>query len=396
MGNQIVVEGEIETVADQSDPDLNAAWWAFRDQIDQEANSGGSISVFEVPVDANGVPRPRTQMKTKLFSVPVGALSFDDVLDRVIKGFMEPGAIMTVQIMGRIDGQRGLAMNKMVRLRREKETAVIPAQGEMAQVLRALMEQGSRDRAETRALMETILNRQHATPAIDPLSMMEKMANVAAILKGNPAAPGAALGSNGVPADPMQAMTHMMMTMMFKKFFSDMDKGGGAAPAASANGGDLKEIISGIASVAAPWVQKLAADSQANVLRERRALGHTPEPVAQPAQSTHGETTQDTTQEAQTRSPEEAKMELLKQLKEGLPNLCEMAANKSKVADVVKLVCASMPEDAALDDALYTLLSDDGCVDQLIAIEPRVANFPEWFEEFRQGMLTEFNPDTPA
>src|SRR3972149_12088220 len=91
MASQVLLEAELLESAYGNDPDLNAAFYDFIDQVKTEANSGGSIAVFEVPRDANGNARPNTLNKPKLFTVPVGSCTFDDICDRVLREFVEPG-----------------------------------------------------------------------------------------------------------------------------------------------------------------------------------------------------------------------------------------------------------------------------------------------------------------
>lgn len=390
MPEQKVIEAEyIPGTEGDPDPDLNQAWFEFRDEIDRQANSTGSIAVFEVPVDATGVARPKTLNKTRLFTVPVGTMTLDDVCDRVIKEFMSPGQRMMVQLLGTIEGRRGIALNKMIPLRRANELATQPADTSIEGIVRLIQEQAANDRREMRAMLQEVMAARAPAPSGDPFAFGMKMAEQITAMAAAVSRGGAAVAAPAPQMDMAQNMMQMLtlMTALKKWFGNDQPAPADKSPDPS----EFLAIVKEVGGIVRPLMESHAAEKTLQAANAQRALAHErPAETAAPAKSDEAppETPLDT--------KEALKMRLMKELAEVLPTLCSMAERKADIAKCAKLAASSMPDDTGLNDALYTLVSDDSCVAQLAELHPPVKDFAEWFEAFRLELKKEFEPDTPA
>ena len=385
MAGQPIIEAEYIQAGGADDPDLNQAFYDFADQIKSEANSGGSIAVFEVPVDANGTPRPTTYNKTKLFTVPVGSASLDDICDRVLREFVEPGGKIMVQLLARKDGERGVKLNRMIPLRRGKLDTSGKSDGSTAgdieRLMRMMDERRARDLADMRTLIE-----QNRAPVVDPLAqslaITEKLTNMAVAMRSGQV-------SGGAPAnDPnavMQQMMAMMMTGMMKKFMAGMD---GSEKAAPENTNWLKDIV----ALAQPLLAAKAAQEQKEAAREQRMLVHE-RAAPQPPASVESDASAPKT----STEKEKNDMKLIAMLSKFLPVLIDnFAAKDADPADVAKLTMDNLPEDdAGMNDALYQLIQSpaDEFLAKLATMDARVKNHAAWMEEFRVALLAAFEPD---
>jgi hypothetical protein len=379
-----LLEGEIIQGGDD-DPDLNASFYDFIDQVKSEANSGGSIAVFEVPRDANGNARPNTLNKPKLFTVPVGSCTFDDICDRVLKEFVEPGQSILIQLLGRKDGKRGHLLNQLIPLRRGKATSASDGttSGDIERLMRVMNEQRQRDLADMRSMIENV-----RPPQIDPLAqslaITEKLTAMAVAMSGRSGAVGVA----GVPNNPqgmMEQMMALMMTTMMKKFMSGMD----GEKEKSADNSWLKDI----AELAKPLLEAKAVSEKTALVREQRMLRHEASAPA-PAPTESNAATPKTPGPSTT---EENDMKLIAMLTEFLPMLIDNFALKgAEAGDVSKLTLDNLPEeDVGLNDALYQLIQSEPAefLAKLATMDARVKDHAEWFEEYRQALLAAFDPD---
>lgn len=392
-----IVDGEfIEGATTTDDPDLNQAFWDFRNAIEQEANAGGSIAVFEVPTDAVGAPRPTSIQRPKLFTVPVGSFTLDDICDRVLREFVEPGGKIMIQLLARKDGERGIKMNKLVSLRRGRESAQPQgASGEIAQLMRVMNEQRAQDRADMQRMLEQVS--ANRGPPVDP--MQQAMALTATITNLATGIVAKAAPAPTAPAESMvQSMTAMLGLMKMMREFS-----GDGAPKQDASSG----ILENIRALAAPLLTAKATQEERALVHEKRMLMHErsnpPAPVTPAEEPQKTEFQPTAAPSAPSAAKDEAKMKLLAVLKEGLPMIVSLAKGPKPAdpAETAKLVLKNLPEDEqALNDAFYALVQDPPAefLGQLAVVCPEVREHAEWFEAFRQALLVEFDPDklTPA
>ena len=389
---QRFLEGEVIEAVSADDPDLNAAFWDFRNAIEQEANAGGKISVFEVPVDANGMARPTTYQRAKLFVVPVGAVTIDDICDRVLRDYCRPGEKILIQLLARKDGEAGIKMNKLITLRAPAlASGSTGTSGEIAQLMRVMNEQRAQDRADMQRMLEQVAGAR--APAVDPMQQaMALTQTITALATGivSKAAPAPV-----APAESMvQSMTAMLGLMKMMREFSGKD-----SPPPSDDGGS--KILENIRALAAPLLEAKAKQEERALIHEKRMLVHEranpPTPAPAPGEPVKTDAPQPTTTDAE-RVKQEAKMKLLAVLKEGLPMIVSLASGPKPAdpAETAKLVLKNLPEDEqALNDAFYALVQDPPkeFLAQLAVVCPDVNNHAEWFEAFRQALLIEFDPD---
>lgn len=388
MAHQLL-EGEILQNADGDDPDLNQSFYDFIDQVKSEANSGGSIAVFEVPRDANGNARPNTLNKPKLFTVPVGSCTFDDICDRVLKEFVEPGQSILIQLLGRKDGKRGHLLNQLIPLRRGKASASSDGttSGDIERLMRVMNEQRARDLADMRLMVENA-----RPPQVDPLAqslaITEKLTAMAVAMSGRGGAVPGIAGVANNPQSMMEQMMALMMTTMMKKFMNGFD-GGNEKPA------DNNSWLKDIAELAKPLLEAKTVAEKAALVREQRMLQH--EKAAPPAPAVPAPTS-DTPNKPPAAGQEENDMKLLAMLIEMLPMLIDNVVTKDgdPVATAKLLMDGISEEDTALNDALYQLIQSPPAEfnAKLCLADKRAAQHIEWFEAMRGAMLTAFDPDT--
>jgi len=382
-----ILEGTLIENEDQTDPDLNQAFWEFADQIKAEANASGSIAVFEVPVDANGTPRPNTYKRTKLFTVPVGTFTLDDICDRVLKEFVEPGGRIMIQLMARKDGAPGIKLNRMIPLRRGRATETPQETGtaaEIAKLMRVMNEERARDREQMR---EILLSTQR--PQVDTLDQGLKIAERITALSAAANAgriPGAQAPA-GDPSSIMNNLMGLMLTKMFEKMFRDQERP--AAPASSDN-----NILGGLVELAKPLLEAHAAEKKESAARASMALTHQRQAPEAPQAAAPS---QDPPKDTPPPTKETGEMKLHAVLTEGVPQILAVGPiPKNDPALVAKLVMDEFPEeDTELNAALYQLIQSPGpeFLQKLALFDKRVLDFPEWFEAFAVALNAEFDPD---
>lgn len=408
----VIIDGEIVERLDADDPDLNASWFKFIDALDQEAGAGGSISVYEVPVDEKGIARGKTLRKTKLFSAPIGLVTLDDICDRVVKDYMTPGQCMTIQLLGTHDGRQGIRLNRMISLRKAFNEVPKGQElgGEVGAILREMREERARDRLDMQRLLSTIA--ENRTPQLDPFTLVSKVTELAKAMM--PAPPAVQSVIPGVtPGSPMGQMVEMFATMKAMQEFFGKEK---AAEAVTDKGESLGDILGKVRDIAVPLIaasnrnaglqprQRLPAPASDLVMRDPPP--ETSLPPAPPAEPeivlTPDETpvTDGPNEETKTETPasagEEHEMKLLAELAQLLPLLIDMAKKNGDAAEVAKMILGAMPDDPAYNDALFDFVQDENCVGRLALLNSEVEPHREWFTKLRAAMLAEFEPDAPT
>lgn len=397
--SQGIIEAEFIGADELHDPDLNQAWFEFQSSINEEANSSGSIAVFEVPMDERGVGRPKTLNKAKLFTCPVGTATLDDICDRVREEFMLPGKRMMIQLLGTIQGQKGIRLNRMISLVKANPKTTEET-GSIAALLKVMQEQRAQDRLEMREMISALATRQQTTitPAVDPLqlalTMTEKLAGLAGALNR----PGGVAGAPG--GDMFQQMQSMMLMMTtMKKFFGG---GGDFGDAPKKDDESFGAIISAVKEIAVPLLTSHAAQAQAAAAHQKRLLMQTPPPPP-PSTSTDandiGEepaTPSEAELEAAKAAKKETRMKLISELSLALPTFVRLASENAKPEDVARLALSSMPDNQEMNDALHDFLSEEDCVKNLGMIDAQVLPHHEWFEALRAAMLASFSPEEPV
>lgn len=383
----VVLDGELIENSGADDPDLNAAFWEFSESIKREATASGSIAVYEVPTDASGQPRPQTYNKTKLFTVPVGSVTIDDICDRVIREFMEPGQRMMIQLLAHKAGERGIKLNRMFSLRRGKETGLTKtddsAPGQIERLMRLVQEQRRADMAELREILSA-----NVRPQADPVQLGLGIAEKMMVAFGNASAgrlPGAAPAN-----DPNSMMMTMMSTFMLKMMEKSFDNMQNPPAARIENDDGGAKILSAVADIAKPLIAAHAAESQRRAAEATRLLRHETPPVAAAPSAP-------ATAAPKTSTPEEKEMKLLAVLTEALPFvIANGPEKKTDPATMAELVLENLPEDDTdLNDALYALIQStpEKFLGKLALIDSKVNAHAEWFEKFRLALNVEYTPD---
>lgn len=387
----LVMEGIVTPVEDNPDPDLNAAFFEFMSQVDQEQNSGGTISVFRVPTDLRGNPLARTAGKTKLFSTPVGAATLDDICQRAVNDYMEDNEFkMFIQVMATRDGQSGIRFNRTIGLERpRKRQDVIPANnsGNMSarEVLELVDKRVAQQEARTEQLLRELMAAR-AVPAVNPMGQLKELAEVLGALSGRAA-----------PVTPQQDMAAQMMGMMgmmkmMREFFGkDSEK-----DSSKESGSDFGTIIAGIKEIAAPMMQAHLEDKRVMVAREQRLLVRdrlaaaeaVHNPPKEPAPENTESSAPDTDKETETMS--DGKIRLLTELGTHMHLIVDAAKREADPKQVCALLMQAIPEsDVDMNAALFDLVMSSTWFEEISALNDEVKDHRQWFDALRDAILLE-------
>lgn len=381
--NVKVLEGDYLD-ATSTDPDLDAAFQAFRDEIADGETLEGTISAYKLPMDREGNVIAKSKKQAFLFTCPTGGVSLIDIITRIKRDFIRPGeTAITVRLAGNRPGRRGSEFNKILYIERENEAAAAPVSSspDIIQMLRAMQEMNAqaiqRQESFTQRLLEMQLQIAQArqpvgtAPAVssDPMVMMEKMMLMQTMMSKFAAITNAP-ATAATATDPM---TQLLGTLkMMKEVQSFMGTGG-----AESDDNSFAGILKALAPIAAPGLTLLAENA-----RNARARAPAQLPRAAPAKAAPSAPTA----EAQlvSESQEENTDMFMSLLRPQLKTLCEMAAEGTDAAAAADLVMDQVPDSA--DGFLSDLVSDENASlfqGKITALCADCKNHAEWFEQLR-------------
>ena len=401
-----VIEGEF--LENTFDPDLEADFSAFREELSAGEGAEGTISVYKVPIDEKGNVIAKSRKQSFLFAVPVGGVSLIDIINRVKAEFMRDGEnFCVVRLIGSRPGHRGNPFNKILYIEKENEAPkAAPSNGQpdVVALMRAMQEgmaaQNSRNEAFMQRMMEmqmSLAQARSAAPAAasgDPLAMFEKLMLMQTMFQrfapmlGAPAAAAAA-----VPTDPMAQIIGTMLVM--KEMRSIMGDGGGD------EGGEESGFLGTLKQLGGPALALLAENEKTKraILergglpsKKRVAVAPKPGAPAQPAQASQPATVESTASEVT--QGEDDPMSILA-FREQLKALCEMAAEGADAASAATLVLEQIPDE--YDDQLGDLVSDENAASFQSKIGTLYAGCKQhavWFEQLRVAINAAYDdPD---
>lgn len=271
--------------AEQSyEDDVQAAFDQWRSGL-EDSESPGSIRVFRVPLDAQGVASHSASGQIRLGTWPVDQYTFDTLCDKMVKEFMLPTeSMMAVRLIGTMTGKAGVRFNKIVVLQRPN-TLLGPAAGGtlakdgVSEIMRAMQESNA-------AMFRMIQEMKGVTPATDGSGGMTQMMQTVAMLQAmnkpmtdmmGPMM--AALAGRPLPGTSTGGgMRETIETMMLLDKFMGRRGGGGGNPEP-----DWMRVTTAVAGVAKPLLE-LAVANQAQGARTRKPQA-APARIAAPVQA---------------------------------------------------------------------------------------------------------------
>lgn len=370
------------------DIDTEESWDQWIDGL-KGSEATGTVRVYKLPLDAAGNPTmAKGARQILLITCSHQQYSFDDLILMVKERFLAPGELATIRISGTRTGTRGVMFNRILSIQREASGSGVttgPSDlGSLGSIISA-MQQAQQRQAE---LMAQLLRPETTLPG-KPLS--ESFKEWSAIL-GPIMAPVIAAIAQRMLSPPKSDLEGMIGAVLKLKGLAD-DVGGGKEDDSS-----LMGMVRAIAPDGLRLLTQLAANSagQTRPAPARVPVRHIPppRPAAVPAAAPMPATVEPiakTESEVTNLSPENEQM--LAMMKPHLEQLAEMAARNVDPVEVAKLVLDMLPENQAVDDQIYALVSNPESFKRLALLSPQVGEHAEWFERLRIAMVAEYETD---
>lgn len=390
MGSNNVLEGEV-LPAGEYDPDVERAFSEFRDSL-EESDGGGTLMVYRIPLDDNGSPAGNSKAHSRLFATPMGALSLDDVCNKVRREYMRPGEVkICIRLLASRAGERGIRLNRILILERANEQAPPPSgpAGDLASIMATVQRSIDASTARSEALMQRMIEMQmtraQPAPAMDPMAMMQGVVSMMAVAQKMFAGPAGMIPQ--APADPFDQMT---------KFAALIPRLSALAGGRQDDGGGMGDIIKAAAPAVAEIFKSINANpakpAPARLPHPQRRQIREPAPRT-PAEEVAAEVAQ-TTAEATSIStePKGDTMDIgaIKQLVGGLIEIAQVDPNGDKCEEAAGELLRQIPDEA--DDQIFELVSNAAQYRmKLQFVDPRAALYAEWFEKLRVAVLAGFD-----
>lgn len=395
-----VLEGEYLD-GNSIDPDLEAAFDDFRSSMNEGESAEGTMNAYKVPMDKDGNTIAKSAKQAFLFSCPIGTVSLIDIINRCKREFMRKGElVMTVRLTGHKPGKRGNEFNKVIRIEKEnepEEKPAAPGQTDVVELMRAMQESMSNQRAEQMMFMKEMmamrtLAQPSAASAGDPLAMMEKLMMMQTVMnKFAPMLGNTPAAATSAALDPVQQLMGTMRLM--KEFKSIMGEGGGDSD------GDGDSWISAIKGLGGPFLQLMAENE-----RTKRVLISRQKPRQLPGKTGARETPAAapgaagaSTAAASSTSQSQGDTAMLAQFREQLKSLCDMAAEGTAADAAAQMVLDMIPEEGDFDERLGDLVADENkerFMPTISTIYSGCAKHAVWFEELRVNIAAGYgDPD---
>lgn len=356
------------------DRDSEMAWDEWISGL-RESEGTGTITAFKLPVDAEGNPtQGRGSRQIRLGAWPHMLYSFDELSDKIIKGFLKPGEVAHVRFVGTQPQSRGVVCQKIVTLTRSSDDT--QERSEFASAMKV-----TQDALAQQAQMIERLVTRDAPPIAPPRDMMQTVGQLATIL----APILTPLITHLVTRQPPKSdLANLMETMLKMKEFI-----GGSGEGSSDNDSAVS-IVKAVAPGAMQLLATLAAQRQTTApprrMIARPAPGtvptRIPAPVAAPAPIP-----QPTSAQLLESDP------MLAQLQPQLETLAQIAETNADPVEVAKLVLDSVPE--TFDEKLWELISEPTRFNRLFLLAPKLNAHKEWMEKLRVALVAEYTDDMP-
>lgn len=358
--------------------DVEAAFEQWRMDTDQ-GEQPGSVRAWEIPLDDHGVPQPSAKNQIRLGSWPIDAYHFDDLCAMLIRDFMPDRRIMAVRLLGTKPGQGGLQFNKVVILRAPANTAAngeAPRSESVSTLMRTIQESNERTLAMLRQMTPQ-------TPAKDVMEELQKMMVFAKMMNEPmqllmtqllPVLAGRPVGGGADPFGQLSSLVDVVGKVR--------DLGGGGE-----SGGDSDSFAS-ILKAAAPIIVPALTALPALIRQRppqpiRPALTVTPTPA--PGSAPTPPPVVPSPPAGSVTDIPSGDMQVFAQFKPQIDTLVQMAEQGSDPAGAADLLFDTFL--TPLPDDTYTIVVDLVTNDAFVAnagiLNPKVAQFAEWFAKFR-------------
>lgn len=390
-----------------TDPDLEAEFDELREALNN-AEKGGKVNVYRVPLDDSNNPMPNAKHQIQLFSFPVGQMDLENVIAKVKRDYMLPTEnFITIRLIGVQPGLRGTRFNRIVTIQRanseNKSSTSGPENREsVAAILRAIQETNSQQLQYWQAFFQRTQPQQGQK---DPLEMAIAMMSVMAQMVGNL--------SKGAPATAAPTLLEQIQTMKALKDLSGELIG-------DSNMGDdnsVAGILKAVTPLALPVLQTMAAQAPARPpLQGSLAAPRPVAPISRPnapvftgapeimPQSVNPSPPVESARPNVIHLPDEGKKEMRPENSEksmltqliGFINdvlvLAEKNVEPSLAAEIIldSLSGVGDGDDEKVTQKLLELLDDDKWLKKIVALEPKANVFSVWLTSVRDSILAQF------
>lgn len=389
MANQPIIEAQYIGADEFADDDMRAEFDTFADEMRQSEVSDAWITVYRIPLDAQGNPRPNTKHTSELFREPLGAATIHDIIERVRADFIRAGETkIMVRVVGSQKGQRGVKFNKIFTVEKANEKPGAPkaANDSFSQMMLA-MQEAQRVSDERFERMVTMM--QGRGVASDPIDQMTKIMTAMGTMMGPMIAVMA-----GRPVTPATSSTdELIKTVTAMKQIQGLF-GGGGGEAAPPEDESVVSIIKALAPMAGPALQLMVEGKRAENIRLAK-LPAPPKPkpsLTAPNKQAKPATTSAPPTDTPAPSPDQEQKNMeLAEMKKNLDTVCDLLASGKDPAEIAKLVLSIVPEEK--DNEFFELIANDDYVNNMALLNPRVEEHRAKFEELRKALLAEYEPD---
>lgn len=369
-----VMQGDQEPPIYGDDADTENAWGQWAEDL-KTSQAKGQIRVARVPTNDDGTPNTTKKGQAQLFSFAHDQYSYDEVLEKIRRGFMKPGETICVRLTGirtSASGHSGVVpFNRIVTVTREMEEA----RGESSQLGEVLKEFRQMSEAQQSLLQSALQKSEPVAVTIKPAS--ETIKEWLGILGPIMSPIVLALVTRPKQANELGQLIDAMSKLQGLK--------GGGDSAESEDNSTM-----GIIKAVAPEGLRLLTTLAQN---QKPPLQHAPQrpPVSSNIISGTPVPPQRIEPPVAPSAPVTQPAEdstVLAQLKPALLELVSLAEQNADPADVAKLTLQLIPENQ--DDNLYALVESPTAFARLKLLVPGIGAHTEWFERLRVAMLAEY------
>lgn len=355
MNRPILEHDDVTVIEDgqytYAESDESAAFREFKTSFDDEKM--GTLRVHRVP-ESKTVTN-KASLKTRyLFSCTIDQFDFDGLLE-YLRDHYGGG---TYRLIGSRAGHAGVSFNRLVEIEAPIDRGFMGAMDKNDPLRRTensgdIIGQVGAVLLESQTRMEELFrDMQGPRTGGDAFDQMTKMATAMGTMM-----------QNFAPQNQQPSIGSQIKEMVLLQEFMQNLRGDSGGDSGEAN--IYSMFTETIRQFGGPIAAAMAAGQQSGAINSQGVLEHKPEP-----------------EKSDEEKQQEKEMEQLKtQVKFILAN-AEAGADPKKFAEIV---VEKTPED--MIDKLYDFLSQDDCIEQIIAINPEVEKFKNWFTVWRDHVL---------
>lgn len=354
-----VVDGDYSEADPMANEDEGLAFEAFRSGFTSEEM--GNLRVHRIPVDKTGMAKQASK-SVFLFSCPIDKYDYDGLCVYLRDNY----GTGTYRIIGTKSGARGFGFNRIVEIEAPKSAPVPVAAGgtdsiALVNAFREAMQENSRR-------IEEILEKRTSGQDSQMAAMTTAIAMISQIKE--------------IFQPQNNPQTGLIQELEKVKLINEMfGDGGGSRESGNAWIGEAIRTFGG--PLAALATREIAAKGPPRIAPVALPdAGMTSPPAVQPPP-------------ARVRQPnpitkENTNMQLIS-LQKQVSLLLGQAKLNADPVEMASTILDATPEDK--QDALYEFISDAACIDKMELVNSEVKQYRLWFENLRNAILAEFEPE---